>query len=63
MTYGETALLNAEKIMKFAERYAAKGNQTAENLVHLNDDNIVGEWRDSTYGKDDFLQHHVYETN
>lgn len=54
-TYGDTALLNAEKIMKLAERYAAKGNQTAANLVHLNDDIIVGEWRDSTYGKDNFV--------
>lgn len=49
--------------MKFAERYAADGNQTAANLVHLNDEIIVGEWRDSTYGKGDFLQHHVYETS
>lgn len=45
------ALLNAKKIMKLAKRYAAEGNQTAANLVHLNDDIIVGEWRDSTYGK------------
>lgn len=37
--------------MKLAKRYAAEGNQTAANLVHLNDDIIVGEWRDSTYGK------------
>lgn len=37
--------------MKAAGRYAAKGNQTKENLVHLNDNIIVGEWRDSTYGK------------
>lgn len=37
-----------------AGRYAAKDNQTTENLVHLKDDIIVGEWRDSTYGKDIF---------
>lgn len=49
--------------MKFAERYAAEGNQTAANLVHLNDDIIVGEWRDSTYGKDDFLRYIAYQTS
>ena len=37
-----------------AGRYAAKGNQTTKNLVHLKDDIIVGEWRDSTYGKNTF---------
>lgn len=49
--------------MKFAERYAAEGNQTAANLVHLKDDNIVGEWRDSTYGKDDSLRYIAYQTS
>lgn len=51
LTFGETALRNAEKIIKLAERYAAEGNQTTANLVHLKDDIIVGEWRDSTYGQ------------
>lgn len=55
LTYGETALKNAEKIMELAGRYAAKDNQTTANLVHLKDDIIVGEWRDSTYGKSAFL--------
>lgn len=49
--------------MKLAERYAAEGNQTAANLVHLNDGIIVGEWRDSTYGRDKFLLHGAYETS
>lgn len=41
--------------MKAAGRFAAEGNQTKENLIHLNEDEIVGEWRDSTYGKHGFL--------
>ena len=45
--------------MKLAQRYAAEGNQTAANLVHLKDDIIVGEWRDSTYGRDDIFFHAV----
>lgn len=49
--------------MKLAQRYAAEGNQTAANLVHLKDDIIVGEWRDSTYGRDDFLPCSSYETS
>lgn len=26
-------------------------NQTKDNLIHLKEGQIVGEWRDSTYGK------------
>ena len=37
--------------MGIAGRFAAKGNQTVENLAQLKADQIVGEWRDSTYGK------------
>jgi hypothetical protein len=36
--------------MSIAAPFAAQGNQTLENLVHLRDGEIVGEWRDSTYG-------------
>ena len=36
--------------MGIAGRFAAPGNQTIENLAHLKADQIVGEWRDSTYG-------------
>ena len=36
--------------MSIAAPFAAEGNQTLENLVHLRDGEIVGEWRDSTYG-------------
>ena len=51
LTYGQLALISAEKIMGIAGRFAAKGNQTIENLAHLKADQIVGEWRDSTYGE------------
>ena len=50
LTYGQLALLNAAKIMAIAGQYAAEGNQTIENLAHLKVDQIVGQWRDSTYG-------------
>ena len=51
LTYGQLVLITAEKIMGIAGRFAAKGNQTIENLAHLKADQIVGEWRDSTYGR------------
>lgn len=50
-TYQDLFLISSEKIMETAGRYAAEGNQTRENLVHLNEGEIVGEWRDSTYGQ------------
>lgn len=49
-TYAQLANVNAEKLMAIAARYAAPGNQTIENLAHLKPSQIVGEWRDSTYG-------------
>ena len=36
--------------MSIAAPFAADGNQTKDNLIHLRDGEIVGEWRDSTYG-------------
>ena len=56
-TYGQLALVSAEKIMGIAERFAAPGNQSIANLAHLKADQIVGEWRDSTYGR--FNSHRV----
>lgn len=49
-TYAQLANLNAEKLILIAAQYAAPGNQTIENLAHLKPSQIVGEWRDSTYG-------------
>ncbi|KAI9794558.1 MAG: hypothetical protein M1816_004445 [Peltula sp. TS41687] len=50
LTYGQLALRNAERIMTLAEPFAGNGNQTKDNLIHLKEGQIVGEWRDSTYG-------------
>lgn len=36
--------------MGIARTFAAEGNQTIDNLAHIKADQIVGEWRDSTYG-------------
>jgi hypothetical protein len=50
LTYGDLAAITANKIMKMAAPFAAPGNQTTSNLFHLKEGEIVGEWRDSTYG-------------
>ena len=50
LTYEELALRNAEHIMQTSAAFAAAGGQTKANLIHLEKDQIVGEWRDSTYG-------------
>jgi hypothetical protein len=50
LNYGNLTLFNAEKIMRLAAPFAAKGGQTMANLRHLKADQIVGQWRDSTYG-------------
>ena len=50
LTWGELANLNAEKIMGIAGRFAADGNQTKDNLAHLKDGQVVGQWRDSEFG-------------
>jgi len=50
LTYGHMALLTAERIVKLATPFAAAGNQTRENLLHLREGEVVGQWRDSTFG-------------
>jgi hypothetical protein len=50
LTYGDLARLNAERIMSLAAPFAAPGNRTQDNLIHLKDNILVGQWRDSTYG-------------
>jgi hypothetical protein len=50
MTYAELATLNAERVMKTSAPFAMEGGQIMENLIHLKEGEIVGEWRDSTYG-------------
>jgi len=50
LTYGQLTLINAEKIMKTSAPFAAPGGQTIDNLIHLKPSQIVGNWRDSTFG-------------
>jgi len=50
LTYRELATLNAEKIMDATAAFASEGGQTEENLIRLVENEVVGEWRDSTYG-------------
>ena len=50
LTYGQLALMNAEKIMNTSAAFASPGGQTVGNLIHLKERQVVGEWRDSTYG-------------
>jgi hypothetical protein len=48
LTYQQLALINAQKIMNITAAF--QQNQTAANLIHLKPNEIVGQWRDSTYG-------------
>ncbi|KKY21008.1 putative glycogen debranching enzyme [Phaeomoniella chlamydospora] len=48
LTYGNLSLISAKRIMSLARPFAT--NPTKKNLIHLKADQIVGEWRDSTYG-------------
>jgi hypothetical protein len=50
LTYGDLALLNSEKIMNLAAPFAAPDGQIKDNLIHLKDREVVGEWRDSNAG-------------
>ena len=50
LTYGDLARFNAERIMSLAAPFTAPGNQTKENLIHVKEGMVVGQWRDSTYG-------------
>ncbi|KAL4733653.1 hypothetical protein BDV11DRAFT_213552 [Aspergillus similis] len=48
LTYGELALRNARRVMRLAAPFVA--NPVKENLIHLKPKEVVGQWRDSTYG-------------
>ncbi|KAJ5106667.1 hypothetical protein N7456_003342 [Penicillium angulare] len=48
LTWGQLALANAERIIRLAEPFTK--NQTRENLIHLKEGQVVGQWRDSEYG-------------
>lgn len=48
LTWGQLAQINADKIMRITGPFTHR--QTQDNLIHLKEGQIVGEWRDSTYG-------------
>ncbi|GAB7358057.1 hypothetical protein MBLNU230_g0219t1 [Neophaeotheca triangularis] len=50
LTYVDLAALSAERIMNITAAFAQPGGQTRDNLIRLKEGEIVGEWRDSTYG-------------
>lgn len=50
LTYAELALINTQLVMNNSAPFAAPGGQTMENLIYLEEGELVGEWRDSTYG-------------
>ncbi|KAH8658510.1 hypothetical protein BX600DRAFT_439672 [Xylariales sp. PMI_506] len=50
LTYGTKALKNAQRVMELAAPFAAPGNRTVANLIHLKDGQPVGQWRDSNEG-------------
>lgn len=50
LSYADLARISAEKIMNICAPFAAPGGQAQENLIHLKEGQVVGEWRDSTYG-------------
>jgi hypothetical protein len=48
LTYGNLTAINADKIQRITAPFA--NNQTQGNLISLKSSEVVGEWRDSTYG-------------
>ncbi|KAJ5526938.1 hypothetical protein N7513_011097 [Penicillium frequentans] len=48
LTWGQLALINAERIMRLTAPFAQ--NQTKSNLIHLKQGQPVGQWRDSEFG-------------
>ncbi|KAK6085133.1 hypothetical protein SCUP515_00951 [Seiridium cupressi] len=48
LTYADLAFRNAQKIVNITAHFV--GNQTVQNLIHLKAGEVVGQWRDSTYG-------------
>ncbi|KAM4067637.1 putative lipoprotein [Hirsutella rhossiliensis] len=48
LSWGDLSYTTARKIMNLTAAF--EHNQTVANLVHLKDGEVVGQWRDSTYG-------------
>lgn len=50
LTYAELMLLNSEKIMSTSAPFASPQGQIQDNLIHLKEGQVVGQWRDSEFG-------------
>ncbi|KAG4271553.1 hypothetical protein FPRO04_10844 [Fusarium proliferatum] len=48
LTWGNLSYLNAQKIMNITEEFEKE--QSLKNLIQLKKGELVGQWRDSTYG-------------
>ncbi|KAH7185187.1 uncharacterized protein B0J16DRAFT_304510 [Fusarium flagelliforme] len=48
LTWGELSYINAQKIMNITRSFEEE--QDVENLIQLKKGELVGQWRDSTYG-------------
>lgn len=48
LSWGNLSYIGAQKIMNLTEGF--EKNQTVANLIHLKENELVGQWRDSTYG-------------
>jgi hypothetical protein len=50
ISYSQLLLIATEKIMNTSAPFATAGGQIKDNLIHLKDGQVVGQWRDSNYG-------------
>lgn len=50
LSYEDLARISAEKIVNITAAFAQPGGQIKDNLIRLKEGEVVGEWRDSTYG-------------
>ncbi|KAJ5085740.1 hypothetical protein N7532_010511, partial [Penicillium argentinense] len=48
LTWGDLALISAERVLRLTTPFTH--NQTKDNLIHLKEGQVTGQWRDSTYG-------------
>ncbi|KAF4997431.1 hypothetical protein FGRMN_3795 [Fusarium graminum] len=48
LTWGDLSYINAQKIMNVTKAFGEE--QSIDNLIQLKKDEVVGQWRDSSYG-------------
>ncbi|GAB1215740.1 hypothetical protein ATERTT37_004935 [Aspergillus terreus] len=48
LTWGQLGVKNAERVIRLATPFVQ--NRRKEDLIHLHDGQVVGQWRDSTFG-------------